>query len=492
MVRIKLYIFIAAALSLIAGCTEETINIDGTGIVTGTVVEDETFLPLSNARISTNPTSSTVFTDENGQFTLEITNGTYAVRAEKDGFLVKFESAEVETDQEVSVVFELQISTANNRPPPAASLTFPEDNAIGVPFNVTLEWDVMDVDGDSLTYDVQLRNGTTDVIENFTGLEVRELETTLQFGTTYFWQVTATDGINAPVNSVVNRFTTAQFPDNRFHFVRKMGNNNVIYSGNDEDEAVSLTSPNTNSWRPRFNRSISKIAFLRNVGAAVHVFTMDPDGNNVRQITSSVPVTGFNLDEVDISWTNNGSALFYPSLDKLYRINADGSGLALIYQTTNNNLITEVNYNDGLLALKTNDLNGYNVNIFTIVEATGNIGEVIQTGLPGAAGGIELSIDNTRLLYNRDVSGFQNPSYRQIDSRIFIYTFSTRESVDVSLNKEGGTNDLDPRFSPTDAQIILTNRSNDRLNGGVIQLLDLNAVEPREELFENSFMPDWE
>ncbi len=482
---------LVALLIVVAGCTEDTIDVNGKGTITGRVVQTGSFLPLENVKISTNPSSSTVFTDTQGNFSLELDNGTYAVRAEKDGFLVDFESADVVTDESVNVVFELQVSTANNRPAPAATLVTPEDGATNVPFDVTFEWEAVDVDGDSLTFNVELRNANTNEIQVFEDLEVRELQTQLDFGTTYFWQVTASDGINDPVNSVVNSFSTQSFPSNRFHFVRKQGDNNVIFSADGEENEVQLTPDNRNSWRPRANRTVGKLAFLRSVGANAQLFTMDFDGRNVNQVTNAIPVAGFNLDEVDFSWANNGSALYYPSLDKLYRINTDGSGLTLVYQATNGQLITEVNYNNGLIALKTNDLAGYNVEIFTINEAGSRL-QTVLTGQPGAAGGIELSIDNTQLLFTRDISGFENPSYRQINSRAFLHNFSLGLNTDVSFNKPNGTNDLDARYSPTDARIIVTNRSNDANTGGAIQFLDSGIAEPRVDLFTNSFMPDWE
>ncbi len=488
------YFILVASFLMLTGCTEETISVEGKGTITGTVVQDATFLPLSNVKISTNPNTNTVFTDADGRFSIEVDNGTYAVRAEKDGFLTKFESADVQANQTTSVVFELQISTANNRPPSAPSLMLPADKATNVDFNVKFDWESMDVDRDSLTYSIELRNADTNTIQTFSNIDTSEFETALLFGTTYFWQVSATDGINAPVNSVINSFTTTSFPSNRFHFVRKQGDNNVIYSGDENGNAFPLTSESKNSWRPRVNRTVSKIAFLRSVGANVQLFIMDIDGTNVKQVSNSVPVNGFNLDEVDISWTNNGSSIYYPSLDKLYRINTDGSGLTLIYQTTNGNLITEVNYNNGVIALKTNNLNGYNVNIFTISES-GSLLNTVLTGQAGAAGGLELSIDNSRLLYSRDVSGFQNSQYRQLDSRVFVYSFSTNTTVDRSFEKTSGTNDLDPRFSPTDAKIIVTNRPNDSNMAGTIQSIDVETISTiisRKNLFENSFMPDWE
>ncbi|PRP66179.1 carboxypeptidase regulatory-like domain-containing protein [Nonlabens agnitus] len=488
------YLIIAVLAILVAGCTEETLSIDGgRGTITGTVVQDITFEPLVNVKISTNPNSNTVFTDASGKFSIEAEQGTYAVKAEKEGFLVEFESAEVATDEDTQVVFELQLSTANNRPPVAPDLIFPEDNATNINSEVTFNWDATDPDEDALTYTLEIRNATTDAVQRFTDLETSEQEVTLEFGTSYFWQVTVNDGVNESVNSTVNSFTTAPFPANRFHYVRKVSGNNIIYSADADGNEIQLTASSNNSYRPRTNRVVSKIAFLRSVGANTHVFVMDQDGRNKRQVTNTVPVAGFNMDEVDISWNNNGSVIYYPSLDKLYRINADGSGLSLVFQLSNGNLITEVDYNDGVIALKTNNFSGYNVEIFTISEA-GQVLNTVLSGVKGAAGGLELSIDNSKLLYTYDVSEFESSNYRQINSRVFVHTFSTSTATDESDDKIAGTNDLDARFSPTDAQIIVNNRSNDSNSGGTIQVIDINSniVNPRNDLFNNAFMPDWE
>jgi Tol biopolymer transport system component len=483
--------FAIAVLMLATGCSEELLDVNGKGTVKGRVVQDLTFVPLENVKISTNPASNTVFTDANGEFILPADVGQYAVQAQKDGFLVSFESVTVEVGEEVQIVFELKLETANNRSPEAATAIAPVDGATNVPFNVELEWEAVDVDEDDLTYTITLRNGTTNTVQTFTDLTIASQQVTVDFGTTYFWQVAVDDGFNTPVNSAVFTFTTENFPTNRFLFVKKENGNNVIYSGNGSGGQVAITANTTNSWRPRMNRQANKIAYLRNVGAAVHVFTMNADGSNKQQITTSVPVSGFNFDEIDISWATNGASIYYPSQDKLYRINSDGSGLTQIYQTVNGNLITEVDVNGTVIALKTNNLNGYGVQIFTI-NTSGTLLQMVQTGLPGAAGGINLSADNTKLLFTRDTSGFENNTYRQLDTRVFLYTFSSMTALDVSFNKVGGTNDLDARFSPTEAEVIVTNVANDGVTPSSIQTLELSAMDTRTTKYGNSFMPDWE
>ncbi|MGJ8684666.1 MAG: carboxypeptidase regulatory-like domain-containing protein [Nonlabens sp.] len=489
----KLLQYIAAItiLLLVSGCSEDKLQINGKGTLKGRVVADETFLPQENVKISTNPNTNTVFTDADGMFEFELENGQYSVQAEKDGFLTDFESATVEVDATVEVVFELKVETANNRPPATPVLTVPEDNEVDVASNVTLEWTATDPEGDDLTFTVELRNTSTNTIEVFEDITEPMLDVTVEFGTTYLWQVRSNDGINQDINSATFSFSTTAFPTNRFLFVRKVNGNNVIYSGDDNGTEVALTSSTTNSWRPRINRQAGKIAFLRNVGAAVHVFTMNPDGSQEQQVTSTVAVSGFNLDEIDISWATNGSLIYYPSLNKLYTIQPSGAGLSLFYQTSNGNLITEVDVNEPRVAIKTNDFAGYNVEIL-VLDMQATVIETVISGMAGAAGSVNLSADNTKVLYTRDISGFENIAYRQLDSRLFVYTFSTSVELDVSFNKPIGTNDLDARFSPTEGLVICMNQDNDGNSAPLIQSLELSIADTREDLFTNAIMPDWE
>ena len=56
---------------LIVSCSEDTIDITGLGAVKGTVVRKGTNEPLENVKLSTNPVTSTVFTDEEGVYIIE-------------------------------------------------------------------------------------------------------------------------------------------------------------------------------------------------------------------------------------------------------------------------------------------------------------------------------------------------------------------------------------------------------------------------------------
>lgn len=112
--------------------------------------------------------------------------------------------------------------------------------------------------------------------------------------------------------------------------------------------------------------------------------------------------------------------------------------------------------------------------------------------MPGAASGLNLSVTNNFLVYSYDVSGFESDDYRRLDSRIFVYDIAAETTTDVSDNKPGGTNDLEPIFSPNEAFVIFTNTSNDGISEKFIYRLEIDEMTTRELLYSNAFMPDWE
>ncbi len=493
-----IYSIIISSISLVfTGCVEEELlTFSEEGTLTGKVVEANSFEPIENAKVIISPSNNTVFTNEEGYFEFEkISVGDYSVQAEKEGFLAGYEPMTVSADATVNLIFELDLSEALNKPPSTPIILSPEDNAINQEVEVELIWSsAQDVDVDDvLTYGIQIRNdfdqslihieSLTDTIYTLNGL---------QYGVKYFWQVSVDDGYNNQILTPISTFETKSFPQNRYLYVRETAGHNIIYSVGEGGEKIALTSSGDNCWRPRKSQTANRIAFLKTENTNTHIFTMKPDGTDVQQVTAAIPLIAFKQDEIDFSWSSNGDRIIYPSFDKLYLINKDGSGNQLIYQTTNGDFITECDwsYDESKIALKTNDINGYNVAIFTI-DINGTVLDTILSGVTGAAGGVNFTVNNESLLYTYDVSGYEDSSYRLLNSHIFIYNFNTSELTDVSEGKEPGTNDLDPRFTPNEAQIIFVNTSNDGISEKQIATVDVNG-DDRATLFEDAFMPDWE
>ena len=448
-------------LFLMYSCSEDTIEEGQTGTITGNVVSLGDNLPLANVKITTQPSSSTVFTDELGEFIIEdILVEQYSVQAEKEEYLVDFESTNVLANKTVNVVFELQISTANNKPPAKPILIAPEMNTEGAPLSVEFIWNpAIDPDeDDELTYKLTLQNDQNNTVEVFEELTNTTLTVnTLTYSTKYFWSVSVSDQINEPVISETSNFKTLATPEYDYLAVRKIGSNNVIYAAKEDGSLLQLTTESTNSWRPRKNTTTQKIAYLQSVGGQTHLFTMNEDGSNKVQVTQSIAVNGFNLDDLDFAWKPTGEILIYPNFNKVFQINADGSGVSVFYESTNGNFITEIDWseNNDITALKTNNNEGYNVEIFTM-DTTGTIIDVVLSGVSGAAGGLNLNVDGTKLLYSYDVSGSELPSYNIQESRLFIYNSGMNDSTQLNTHTTFGYNELDPRYSPNEDSVIYT------------------------------------
>jgi hypothetical protein len=492
------YIFTLFLAIVVLGCSEETIDNVQIGTITGTVVTEGNFEPIENVRISTNPASSTVFTDENGEFELRnVPAAEYSVQARKDSLLTQFQGVEVIPDGEVNIVFEMKPETANNLAPKAPMLVSPENNSEGLSRNITFTWTSENVDDDDLNYQLEIRNDRNNNVQTYSNItDTTYTVDDLNYGYKYFWQVRVSDSVNEDVLSEVNTFSTLEFPKSRIAYVKKINGNNVIFSRDLNENEYQLTSADHNSFRPRKNHRTDKIAFLRTIGSQTHLYTMNLDGSGQKQITSNIPVNGFNLDKVDFSWANDGASLVYPNFSKLYRVNATGDGTTQIYSEPNGKFITEVDVSNdnSRMALLVNDANGYNASIY-LINNEGQKTSTVVSNVDGALGGLNLSVNNNMVLYARDVSGFESEDYRQLNSQLFVYNINTQEALNISDNKPDGTNDLDPRFSPNEAEVIFVNTSNDGISQNNIYTVEINpgsVDENRTLLYENAFMPDWE
>lgn len=494
-------IFVNISLSLLIlffSCSEEKITGEDYGSVEGKVVSAVTFEPLANVKVFSNPSSSIVFTDSEGHFSIpKIKIGQYSFEAQKDNYIAKFESGTISVDVSTNIIFELKLSTTNNKPPLAPVLVLPADNDINQNLDVNLTWTCTDPETDKLTYEVTLRNNINNDIRVYSNVTSPNLILSgLVYSRKYNWQVSVSDGINPPVLSVVRSFTTTAFPDARFLFVKKSNDNNVIYSGNDTGDQLQLTSTEVNSWRPRKNNQSKKIAFIRASGSQNHIYTMNPDGSAVFKVTNSVPIAGFNSEYINFSWNTSGSQIIYPYFDKLYRINSDGSGLTKIYQTADGKFISECDwsFDSTKIALKVNNADGYSAEIF-VINASGVIVSQVISGLNGAIGGLNFSVIGQKIIFTRDISGFEDANYRQLDTRVFQHVFSTGLTTEIGIDKLTGTLDLDPRYSPNEAEIIIVNTSNDGLSvKNIVRFTPSinNLGASRVVLFSNAYMPDWE
>src|SRR5690554_1312828 len=115
----KYNIFICALLLILTySCSEDTLDVVRTGRISGKVIDKVSGERLSGAKITTNPASTTVFTDSLGNFTMnDIIVDDYSVQAELAGYSSAFESTSVLEGVLSQVSFELTIADTENLPP---------------------------------------------------------------------------------------------------------------------------------------------------------------------------------------------------------------------------------------------------------------------------------------------------------------------------------------------------------------------------------------
>lgn len=490
--RFIYFLFFTSLLFLISNCQEDAFEPEVFGDLFGEVFLTGESSPLADVTISTNPPTSTILTGVDGRFALSnITTGTYSVRAVKDGFITSVESITVFEDQASNTVITLTPDTLNSAAPSAAFNPNPADGSIEQSVDLTLSWSATDPEDDELTYDVSIYNNdptqTLLVAEQTTDTTAT---VSLEYGRTYFWQVITYDEVNAPVYSDVWQFTTEDFPDLRFLFAQPINGNYEIFSSNEDGNATQLTNGVGNSWRPIMNSQRTKIAYISDVGIESHIFIMNRDGSDAYQVTSNIPIAGFNKLELDFSWSPDGSRLLYMNNANLYTINIDGSGLNLFLTATTNLRFIECDWAaQNLIAVRTIGADPYD-SFISVYDTNGSFLTTVLNNPNGGSGGPMFSINASTILYTQDASGYEGIDGRQLDSRVYLRNLATNQITDISINKTDGTNDLDARFSPDGASIIFVNTNNDGISQRDIWKMDLDG-ENRILLFENAITPDW-
>lgn len=99
-------------------------------------------------------------------------------------------------------------------------------------------------------------------------------------------------------------------------------------------------------------------------------------------------------------------------------------------------------FDNDLLLLKTNDLNGYSVRIFTYTLSTDTVETVILEGELGAAGSIDITVNATKVLYTRIYREVKIPIIVNLKADYFYMTWQAtqRSLLKRMLFRENWTN----------------------------------------------------
>jgi len=512
--RTPTYLLLLGILIIVSqSCSEDPISPNLEVAIQGFVFDQDTEERLADCRVTIINTFDVAETDSTGVFSFDSLQfqENYTLQIEKAGYEDQTISVRFSIDgasmREIEVPLELD--RTNNDTPERPVLVEPENQAETQSTTLTFRWTSSTADiGDDLEYQLYLYSdqnptGTTYVTTD-TFLDISDLS----FDTRYFWQVAANDQVNEPSTSPLYSFQTETFPNLRVHFVREdpANGNFVIYAGETPDLGVvnqedslsvfPLTDGQRSCWRPHLNVQANRIAYLSFVGAEAHIFTMDRDGSNPRQVTSLRSVSSFNLLEVNYAWSPNGGAFMYPHDDKLFVINENGTGLREFATADNGYSFAEVSWSSqGLIATRMQRANRYDSKIVMYDEEGMAVDTILDAEARGRwVGGPVLSEGADFALFTEDRDTQQYPDERPRRAWILQDAFDGNIR---QVNTEAippNSSDLMPTLPPGGEIVMFVNRPSNNASLGDVYIMEVSNVtgETRSLTFSDATMPDWQ
>ncbi len=485
-------IFVLFLTLLLTGCIEDKVEPILVGSIQGLVITKALAEPIQDVEITTAPVTSVVYTDANGSFLINnVPEGEYTVIARVEGYT--HEAVKVNVIQNKITEVTIKLSTGSLLAPPP-ELPVPASGSDRQALALTLKWAITNTSDDSLEFAVRIyeSNEVTPVIS------VEGLRDTiyavggLKYNTTYYWQVDVKSSTNYITAGELWTFKTIPFPDNHIVFTLRREGTYDLYSSNlAGDSLTRITYSNGYKFRPMFNHNRNLVAFSSNGQIDYHIYLMNSDGSEVRQITN-LPIAGFHNQGIGFSWSPDNGKFIYSNYDKLYRIDKDGVNLTHVATAPEGRNFRACDWTviGNKIVVETVGSAVYDSEIY-LMNADGSDSVRLVDNLPGIIESPSFSIDAKEILFTRDVSGFESEEGRQLNAHILILNLDTQTTSDVSISKPAGTNDLQPRFSPDGAKIIFVNAANDGSGSKSIWIMDRNGTN-RQKLFDNAEMPYWQ
>ncbi len=504
----KTLFYLTFSLFLLAfSCREGKIEPFRSGTIRGQVLFAEDLSPLKDVTIKTNPATSSILTDENGNFTLyDIPVGSYSIQAEKTDYLTKFESISVSEDVFTEVTIKLSEIAQDNYSPTQPASPSPADNATDQPLTVVFRWSSTDQNTtDELTYKLTLIDTRSGQRHIFDDLKQDSLiMEDLVHNTLYTWQVVVSDGVNPEVAGPLWSFNTVPFPQGHEYWFVRMNDqgNHVIYSAKEDgrdDELVQLTPSDRNCWSPQVNTALGKIAYISDYGNKNYVYLMNLDGTQVERLTETVQIRSIDNFEIQFCWSPDNNHLIFMDFNRLYKvsINSNREVTELARAPTNYNFFScdarYINLTEQRIAVSLTQTSPYDREIH-LLDGDGELVEILVPNAPGMEGAARLSHDGKEIVYAYDPSGFESANQRPSMMHIFVMNLGTKTTEDISaLGNFDNFLETSPRFSPEGAHIIFTRTPISQSTSTQSTIYKMkNRGETRELLFENAKMIDWQ
>jgi TolB protein len=491
--RLSIHIFLILFITaLFSSCSEDKINPDATGILSGKVIDLETMEPLVLTNITTNPSTQSVMTDSTGTFMINnVPPADYKVIAKKSGYISQSISLTISADDTTKAEIALEKRYTIEELPIFTNNIFPGENATDIDVNTKFYWEVENTN-DSVTYSVYLYEaGSENNPQVYTSLPDTFLEIdNLIFNTDYIWQVNAKNKYGH-TNGTIRHFKTLPFPENSILFSKLNDEVSQLYvSDTLGDKQKRISRENFHMWKPAINKQHNMLSFLSSKDIFPQLYVMNLANRKITQITD-ISGSGYHTKGLAYCWDINGGKLYFSAYNALYSINSDGSNQRLITKAPEGKNFREMtfNFDESKLLLMSlgEDLFDQQILIFDL--STNKLDTVYQNE-KGIISSPVFSIDGTAILFTKDISGFRSLEGRQLNTHIYRMDIGADTLIDLSEHKPMGTNDLNPMYSPDGSKIVFVNCSNVIGAQKNIWVMDADGNN-RRKIIEGASDPYW-
>jgi len=489
--------FLGGMLILITGiivsCKKPMMQPESNGQIQGVVLDYSSEKPLEGVQVTTNPPSSSITTGKEGKFSLNNMDvGNYAISIYKNGYQSNSVSVSVKSDKITQATVYLKKQTSKTVLLKAPTNPIPNSNANSQSTHLTLAWQDQSDSTAGISYDIYLYESNSPVQRRLAS-DVTDTQYTVSkliYNTNYNWEIVSHRG-DLTASSDLWSFKTRRIPDFPFVYASRIDGDYEIYLSDGTDSTkVQLTHNSYRDWWPRFSPDRKKIAFTSDENVEPQIYTMNVDGSEKTQVTT-IGVTGYNNYGIGFCWSPDSKRFYYAHNDKLYRIDANGTDLKLIATAPSGRNFKDIDVastGDKIVALTVGQ-SSYDAEIY-IMNIDGSNMKMLVGNEPGKLDSPSFSVDGKRVMYTYDVSEYHNAEGRQLSASIFMINADSTGMVNISQNKEKGTNDLYPRYSPDGSMIIFTNQRNDGLVSPDIYEMSLDGKD-RKKIIINGQMADW-
>jgi TolB protein len=483
--------FMLMAFAMLFSCQEDPYNLVEYGQIQGIVLDAKTSKPLIGVEVSTTPASSSVITNDKGEFTIpNIATGNVTVNAKKYNFKSSTVLANVLKNKitAVSIILEESIKTVGTI---QIKSPVPDSAAINVKAKITLAWTSQRVAPiDIIKYDIVIYKDSSSSSTKRSDIVIshRNLEDTiltlnnLEFSTKYSWQVIAKYNNLEVARSSEWSFTTMKMPNPSIFFSRS--STNGLYDIIATDPTLSFEYNLTETFEPTAYGPVSYkngnlVLFTSFKNNIPYIYGMRRDGTGIMQITS-VPNISSNSVGYGYCFYDHGNKILFTSMSQLYSVRTDGTGLTLIATAPANRYYKTVDWcpETEKIVVLTVGLLPYQSEIY-VMDNDGTNPQQIVNDVPGMLDSPSFSPDGKYIVYVKDASGYENLFGDMHEGHIILRDMATAAETDLTAadqnnnNTITGTNDLMPRFAPDSRQVIFMNRSNLETGDGTIIKTDI-------------------